>query len=166
MKKTITLLLALMGLSLAAWAQPANDNCASATSVAPTSCTAGTTTGANDSWIGTVGCQGGGSHPDAWYTFVADDNQLNINLTSSGMGNPVEFVLAESPCGDCSCSFIIVGSACGTAPLVDSIVGLTPGQTYYFTVSTGGATGGFNVCIDNIPAVQEVGATEVAGAQL
>jgi hypothetical protein len=150
-----TLLASLLGL--AALAQPANDNCSTATPVAPTSCTAGTTTGANDSWVGTVGCQGGGSHPDAWYSFTATNNQLNIDLTSSGLGNPVEFVLAESPCGDCSCSFIIAGSVCGTAPLSDSIVGLTVGETYYFTVSSGGASGAYNVCIDNVPAVPRPG---------
>lgn len=153
MKKILLFSVGGLLCAVSAMAQPANDACSGATTVASTSCTAGTIVAAGDNWVGSVGCQSGGSHPDVWYRFTATNNQLNINVTSSGIGNPIEFVLAESPCGDCSCSFVIAGSACGSAPLVDSIVGLNVGSTYYYTVSSPGTAGGFNACISNIPAV-------------
>jgi hypothetical protein len=157
MKKTFILWIGGLFHALSALAQPANDACSGATTVASTSCTAGTIVAAADNWVGSVGCQSGGSHPDVWYRFVATNNQLNINVTSSGIGNPIEFILAESPCGSCACSFVIAGSACGSSPLVDSIVGLNTGSTYYYTISSPGTAGGFNACIANIPAVNVPG---------
>lgn len=154
-----SLLLGVSSLCLGGslFAQPANNTCATAQAVAPTSCTAGTTVGADDSWLGSVGCQPGGNNADVWYSFVATENQLNINITSSGIGGNIHFVLAESPCGNCGCSFIIGGSACGPAPLVDSIIGLNIGATYYYTISSDGAAGGFTSCISNIAAVNRPG---------
>jgi hypothetical protein len=149
--------LLMLGLCGSLWAQPANNSCGTATNVASTSCTAGTTVNADDSWVGSVGCQSGGNHNDVWYRFVATQNQLNINITTAGLGNNVEFILAESPCGSCACSFVVAGSACGPAPLVDSIVGLNIGSTYYYTVSSSGADGGFTACITNLAAVNRPG---------
>ena len=158
MKTTILsgVFLITLGFSVAL-AQPANDNCATAQTVLSTSCVNGTTVGANDSWVGSVGCQPGGNNNDVWYSFVATDNQLNINVTSGGIGGNVHFVLAESPCGSCACSFVIVGSSCGAAPLVDSIVGLSVGATYYYTISSDGAAGAFTSCITNLAAVNRPG---------
>lgn len=134
-------------------AQPPNDACSSAQVVTPNgTCIPGTTTGASDLWVGSVGCQTGGNHNEVWYTFTATQNQLNFTVNSTGIGNNVEFILANSPCGTCACSFVIEGSVCGPAPLTDSISGLTIGATYYFTISSSGSDGGFTVCPNNIAA--------------
>lgn len=153
MKRIGTIGLLCMLSAMAAIAQPANNSCSTAQTVAATSCVSGTTTGADDSWVGSVGCQSGGNHNDVWYRFVATQNQLNINVTGSGIGNNIEFILAESPCGTCACSFTIAGDACGPSPLIDSIVGLNVGSTYYYTISSSGSDGGFTSCITSVPAV-------------
>lgn len=146
-------LLLIGGYSIG-FAQPANDACSGAQAVIPNGgCTNGTTTNSNDTWIGSVGCQGGGGSNEVWYTFTATANQLNFTINSTGIGNDVEFILAESPCGNCGCAFTIAGSICGPAPLTDSITGLNVGAVYYVTVSSSGTDGDFSVCMDNITAV-------------
>lgn len=70
MKKLFLFIFLLCGATVLI-AQP-NDNCSGAQVVTPNgTCYNGTTVGANDSWVGTVGCQSGNNHPDVWYTFVA-----------------------------------------------------------------------------------------------
>jgi hypothetical protein len=44
------------------------------------------TVGANDSWQNSVGCQGGGNHPDVWYTFTATGSQANLPLLPQAPG--------------------------------------------------------------------------------
>src|SRR5215831_16943477 len=76
---------------------PTNDNCGTAQSVTPNgTCYSGTTVGADDSWVGTVGCQSGNNHPDVWYTFVATGSSLAINITAGTLGGNIEFVLVSS----------------------------------------------------------------------
>lgn len=155
--KTMLRFLLSLGLWLTAShvaAQPANDNCTAAQVYTPNGgCLNGTTTGANDSWIGSVGCQTGGSHNDVWYQFTATDNQLNFTVTGTGMGNNIEVIVAYSPCGDCNCSFQIHGNACGPSPLTDSVVGLNVGGVYYVTISSSGAAGNFQFCSNLVQAV-------------
>jgi len=46
------------------YAQPANDFCSGAQAVTPDgTCVGGTTVLANDTWVGTVGCQSGNNQP-------------------------------------------------------------------------------------------------------
>jgi hypothetical protein len=60
-----------------------NDDCSSAQTITPDgTCYTGTTVGANDSWVGTVGCQSGNNHPDVWYTFIATGSSLSVNVTA------------------------------------------------------------------------------------
>ncbi len=130
------------------YAQPGNDNCASAQSITPNgTCVSGTTVGANDSWNSTVGCQTGApnSHEDVWYSFVATGSNFTSTVTTSGAWTDnVEFVLVSGSCA----GFTLVTSSCGVSPLTVTATGLTVGTTYYFTVSNTGAgvNGPFQVC--------------------
>lgn len=79
-------------------AQPANDQCSGALPINPNNgCVNGTTVGADDSWVGAVGCQGGGTNVDVWYTFTAINGQLDYDVTTSGAWvGDVEFILVEA----------------------------------------------------------------------
>lgn len=126
---------------------PANDVCSGATAVNPNgTCYAGTTTGAGDHWIGSVGCQSG-NHVEVWYSFVATGTSLALNVTNGTQGGDVEFILVSAT-GSCS-GLSLTGSACGAAPLSSTISGLIVGTQYYYTISSTGASGTFTTCVTN-----------------
>jgi PKD repeat protein len=135
-------------------AQPANDACGGATSINPNNgCLAGTTVASNDSWIGSLGCQGGGQNPDVWYTFTATNTQLDYNVTTAApwAGN-VEFILVEAT-GPCT-GLTVREANCGPSVLSGSVTGIQVGVTYYITISTPstGTPGPFTLCINNVAA--------------
>ena len=130
------------------FAQPVNDNCSGATTVLPNgTCYSGTTVAAADNWQGSVGCQGGGNHPDVWYTFTSTGTQAQFAITTSApwSGN-VELILIE---GTCASGFTIVGSQCGPSTLNATFTGLTSGTVYYYTISNtnNGTPGPFQTCL-------------------
>jgi hypothetical protein len=146
--KTLYTLLPLLLLASVVFSQPGNDNCTTATTITPNgTCFSGSTVGANDSWQGSVGCQGGGNHPDVWYTFVSTGAVAQFNVTASGSwsGN-VEVILVQ---GTCAGGFGLVGSQCGTSPLIATFTGLQNGVTYYYTISNTntGNPGTFQSCV-------------------
>ena len=148
MKKTIlSFIISLVALSV--YAQPANDVCSGAQAVTPDgSCVGGTTVGAGDHWIGTVGCQSG-NNIEVWYSFVATNTQLDITVTNGTMTGNVEFILVEST-GPCS-GLSLQGSLCGASPLTGSITSLTIGATYYYTISSSTSSQGtFTTCVNNV----------------
>lgn len=135
-------------------AQPANDNCAGASSVTPDgTCQTGSTTNANDDWSGEVGCAtagGGNRHLDVWYSFVATDQQFDITVTDISVGANLEVVLAQPSTQPCTGPWLIMASFCGASPVTGSYTGLVVGNTYYYTISApGNATGDFQHCVDN-----------------
>lgn len=143
---TIIIFLILSGNLMVA--QPSNDNCSGATVVTPNgTCYGGTTTGANDSWTGTVGCQSGNNHADVWYTFTGTGTQLALDITNGTQGGNIEFTLV-SALAACS-GLVLEGSACGASPLTTTLTGLTAGTTYYYTISSTGANGTFTTCVNN-----------------
>ncbi len=151
MKTKLAFFIALL-CSMTSLAQPANDICSAALPINPNNgCVNGTTVGADDSWIGSVGCQGGGNNLDVWYSFTAINGQLNYDVTTTGpwVGD-VEFILvsATSACTGLS----VAGSDCGPSILTGTINGLQIGTLYYITISTpnGGTPGTFDLCIDNV----------------
>ena len=103
-------------------AQPSNNNCGSAITVIPDgTCYNGTTVGASDNWVGTVGCQSGNNHPDVWYSFIATGSTLDVNVIAGTLTGNIEFVLVGST-GPCS-GLTNAGSLCGASPLTGTING-------------------------------------------
>lgn len=151
MFKKITLVLTFGLTSILSYAQPANDACAGALPINPSNgCVNGTTVLAADNWVGAVGCQGGGTHPDVWYTFTATSASLDYTvLTSGAWTGDIEFVLAEAT-GPCT-GLGIAGSDCGPSVLTGTVNGLQPGTLYYITISNEntGTEGDFQLCINN-----------------
>jgi gliding motility-associated-like protein len=153
MKKIFTLFILLLSPILLL-AQPANNNCTGAQIVLDNgSCVNGTTVGANDSWTGLVGCQGGNQnadHEDVWYQFTATNSSFSSTITAgAGWGGDLEFTLwSPDPVLGCAGLFTLVSSSCGASPLTATATGLVPGNTYYMVVSTtaNGTTGAFSIC--------------------
>ena len=140
-------------VSLGAFAQPSNDGCAGAFTVVPNGTCYGpglpqtTTASSGDEWIGTVGCQSG-NNDEVWFTFVATGTDLNISITNGTMGGNIEFILVEAT-GPCA-GLTLEGSLCGASPLTGLVSNsLTPGATYYYTISSTGADGTFTTCVTN-----------------
>jgi gliding motility-associated-like protein len=149
--KTFGILFCLLLFTTVIFSQPGNDNCNGAVVINPNgSCNAGTTAGANDSWQGSVGCQGGGNHPDVWYSFTSTGSQAQFAITSSApwTGN-IELILAQ---GTCAGGFNIIGSQCGPSVLNATFNGLQVGAVYFFTISNvnNGTQGPFQVCLNSV----------------
>jgi gliding motility-associated-like protein len=125
-------------------AQPANNTCAGAVSITPNgSCIAGTTSGATDSWAGSIGCAG--NNGEVWYTFIATGSQLTATVTSGTMGGNPEFILIEAT-GVCT-GFSLAGSFCAAS--TGTINGLQVGTRYYINISNTGTGGTFTLCANN-----------------
>jgi hypothetical protein len=143
----------LMFSATAVLAQPANDNCTSATSLgtlpAPAACTGttGTKKGRVDSIVGTnVNATPSNPYPyisacppssltnpplDVWYSFVASSYQTLLTITNSTITNPV-ITVWEGSCAALGGIGCVTGAG-GAATL--TVLALTPGQTYYVQVS-------------------------------
>ena len=150
MRNYITGLFILIGLM--SFAQPPNDVCSGAFSIAPDGTCYGpalpqtTTVASGDHWTGTVGCAGNTN--EVWFTFVATGTDLNINITSGTLGGNIEFVLVAAT-GPCS-GLTLEGSLCGASPLTGLVSStLVVGTTYYYTISGSGADGTFTTCVTN-----------------
>jgi gliding motility-associated-like protein len=172
MKKLIFIFIAFISLlSKQAFAQPANDNCATAQnigslppapacvgtalSVGATVNIAGTLVGATPAspYVYQPGCSGAGGPAmgvpanDVWYTFTATGYQVIINITST-FANP-NIAMYSGTCGALGGG--VGGCAVGTGGTVSLTVDqMVPGTTYYLQVSGNtGQTGTFNMGIHN-----------------
>jgi hypothetical protein len=124
---------------------PANDACGGAiTSAQNGSCQGGTTAGATDNWVGTVGCQTG-NNAEVWYSFVATGTQAQFTVTAGTMGGNIEITMALSTLPPCN-GLSIAGQDCGASPNTATFA-TTPGSTYYYTISSTGAQGTFTTCV-------------------
>lgn len=166
--KNIFLILFVLLFSSKAFAQPANDNCATAQAIGnlptPGACTGGLQDGAVTTVVGsnvgatpsvdasgmyTTGslCEGGTTNPagpalDVWYSFVPTGNILNINITGFA---GVNFSLWTGSCGNLQSA----GCSVDGAIRVEQI---NPGQTYWIQISGNSGTAtdaSFNINIDN-----------------
>jgi hypothetical protein len=158
MKKLIFIF--AMFLTLASYAQPANDFCTGVQSTIPDgTCYNGTLVAANDNWTGEVGCATGGganNHIDVWYSFVATGTQFDITVTDISIGANLEVVLTSAAALPCTGPFTVYSTFCGASPLTGTYGGLTIGNTYYYTISSEGGNGNgatnpgtFTTCVDN-----------------
>ena len=167
MKKLIFAFIVLVSLiSKQAFAQPANDNCATAQAIGtlptPAACSGtapqlgatvnvpGTLVGATPAspYIYQPGCAGGAmSVPanDVWYTFTASSYQavITVNATFS----TVNIAMYSGTCA--ALGGAIGGCAVGTASTATlTVEQMVPGTTYYLQISGGtGQTGTFNIII-------------------
>jgi len=169
MKKNLLILMLFVSFfTKEAFAQPANDNCATAQPIgtlptpAPCAGTApslgaalnipGTIVGATPAspYVYQPGCTGGAmSVPanDVWYTFTASSYQASITVNATF--STVNIAMYSGTCaalgggvGGCA-----VGTA-GSATL--TVEQMVPGTTYYLQISGGtGQTGTFNINIKN-----------------
>ncbi len=129
--------------------QPANDDCANATSLSVNaSCvtTAGTLAGATNS--GVTPCAGT-SDDDVWYSFVANDTIISVTVNGHGQNNPV--VQLFDACGGTSLKCVNTLTGNTETGLFRT---LTIGNTYYFRVYSLAATlidtSDFTVCLVNV----------------
>jgi hypothetical protein len=149
-----TAIFVLLGLLLSfnSFAQPGNDECSSAITLASsTSCvnTAGTNVNAtyNPSIFPgvTIGC-GASNKSDVWYTFVAQAPTQTITVSSAP--SQVRLQLFSGACGSFTSLF------CGNTSIVAT--GLTIGNTYYIRVYTQNSnTGAFNICVTHAPPAND-----------
>jgi large repetitive protein len=149
-------------------AQPANDNCASATNLGslptPGACSGGLQNGTATSSSGTItgatpaspyvyqtGCSGGSSTAtfanDVWYRFTATGTTVNISISGT-ISNP-NIAFYEGTCGNLGGRGCNIGTAGGNGSL--TITQIQIGQVYYIQVSgnSSGAGGNFTLNVDN-----------------
>lgn len=128
------------------FAQPANDDCNSATPV-PTdgTCIDGNNTLATPD-VGNGSCvTNGGTAPNVWFSFVADGTDYDID--AFGLGGSAEITLIQFMGAQCDFSSAVeidcgIGNINGT--------GLTAGQQYFVSItSSNGSEGNFSICVDN-----------------
>ncbi|MGC4037672.1 MAG: PQQ-dependent sugar dehydrogenase [Chitinophagaceae bacterium] len=156
-------LLAVIAILLCklSFAQPANDNCASATTLQISSTcsnTAGTLVGATTTASLPV-CSSNTPTREVWYSFTATSTTPTITVSSIGTnlrgtgGSQGQGAVIEVLSGTCGGTFTSVGCNTGTGTSVTySASGLNPGQLYYIVVYaknnvslTTNAT--FNICL-------------------
>lgn len=166
MRKLLLFAVFLYGLSLQAFAQPANDNCSTAQSLGtlptPSACPTGNGSAVNVSGTNVgatspnpysymIGCQPSGTQAapalDVWYSFVASGTMVNI-IMSGTLATP-NVALWTGTCTNLTGFGCAVGS--NTGSLTTTFQPLTPGQTYYIQVSgnTSTSTGNFTLSVDN-----------------
>ena len=148
--KSLTLALAL-GFCVwgsAAYAQPANDNCANAILLTPnTSCigTSGSTLLATPSSVAASDCAGTTLDDDVWYRFVATASSHVVSL--SNINQDMVLSVYSGTCG------ALAEVDCADDPEELTLSGLTVGNTYYCRVWTffPGEIGAFDICVADPP---------------
>lgn len=151
-------------VSINAFAQQLNDNCANAVLI-PTSGTCfntfSTVVGATNSGVAVAPCTGT-PDDDVWFKFVAAKANPTITLSSLGTGATsitnagARVQLFSGTCGS------FTSLACGTTSI--TAAGLTIGNTYYVRVYTNAAgapasNGQFNICVTDPGAPDIVDST-------
>jgi hypothetical protein len=135
---------------------PANDNCASATSLTSnTSCsnTAGTLIGGTSSGVAVPSC-GGTADDDVWYSFTAVQSITTVSLSSIETNLANSGTVVELFSGTCG-SLTSFGCNFSTTSTLNLSSSLTIGATYYIRVYSMGNTaltytGGYNICITHV----------------
>lgn len=129
------------------YGQPSNDNCFGATSLTPSSTcvpVSGTVANASQSIPGCTGT----ADDDVWYSFVANQSSLGIQVTGGTGFNPVIQVFS----GGCSSSSSLIcsnnsTSTTETATISTLIVGITYWVRVYSFGATYPANPTFTICI-------------------
>ncbi len=146
--KNLLLTSLFSGCLLSAFAQPANDNCASATTLSVNgSCVNGTTL--NATVQSGEPCQNGGGTTDqtVWYRFTASQASMVLDFIKTNVTNgPTQLSVygPNPPCVPTTANAIVNCQILNGDPGVyQSLTGLTIGATYYVQID-GNAQGGPN----------------------
>ncbi len=147
MKKKVFTIVSSLLLSLAAMAQPANNNCAGAIVLMPgAACipTTGTTAGASQSQ---PACAGSASD-DVWYTFTANSNSLSVVVAGSSAFNAVVQLFSGS-CGGTSmaCSNTTGNGGIETITSTALVVGTQYWIRVHHFTSSASTNPTFTICV-------------------
>jgi|GEM_PF-1153061 len=130
---------------------PANNECAGAIQLTPSSTcveVSGTTANATQSLVGCTG----NANDDVWYKFTATQATTTLKVQGSSGFDPVVEIFEGAACGSLvSTPVCINGSGAGSAEH-GNITGLTVGQTYHIRVYDYGVaptTNTFTICVYN-----------------
>jgi hypothetical protein len=136
-----------------AGAAPANDNCATATTLAVTAtCTpsTGTTVNATPSTVGATSCGGSSNGDDVWYRIVVPAGMTQLNVATSAVtGSLLVDTVLELYRGTCG---LLTSAGCnddnGTTNFSTVVAAVTPGETIYARVLPYQANvdGAFQIC--------------------
>lgn len=145
------------------WAQPSNDNCFGATSLTPNATCVpinGTVANATQSL---PGCSGT-ADDDVWYSFVANQTSLGVQVTGAAGFNPVIQIFS----GGCSSSSSLIcsNSSTGvteTASLTTFIVGITYWVRVYHFGATYPTNPTFTICVSPQAVMPNCGVSPPAG---
>ena len=129
------------------FAQPANDDCNSDTTIPVDGCVDGFLDALTTPDVGNGDCVAGGpGSPNVWFSFTAQGSDYEINIV--GLAGTGEITLIQ-----------YVGAPCdfGTAQQIDCGQGMITGdnqlmagaQYYVAVTSSNGTNGPFNICVDN-----------------
>jgi hypothetical protein len=149
--RTIVFFISVLLFSSGAFAQPANDNCAtSVLLVSNSACvnTAGTVQNATSSGVAVAPCTGV-ADDDVWYRFVTTSTDHTITLSSLGSNLNTSGARFQLFSGTCA-SLTSIACGIGTTPL--ALTTLARNTTYYIRVYSAGNTiltsnAGFNICV-------------------
>jgi gliding motility-associated-like protein len=155
----IMLFLVFMGLTKV-YAQPANDICANAIVLTPTTGTCNSSTYTNFGATTTAGdpvpaCWSPATiSNNVWFKFVASSTSVEISTNFSGMTLAnTQIAVYSGACG--ALTQIACQEDISPTLLTNDIIinGLTLGNTYYIMIDgNGNSTGTFGICVQNIPA--------------
>lgn len=144
-------------------AQPANDNCFGAIALTPSgSCTpiSGTVANATQSLPGCAGT----ADDDVWYSFVATQPNLGVQVTGAAGFNPVIQVFSG---GCASGTSLICSNASAAVTEMASLTTLIVGVTYWIRVYHFGATyptnPTFSICVSPQAVMPNCGVSPAAG---
>ena len=149
--RTIVFLISVIFFSSGAFAQPANDNCAtSVLLISNSACanTAGTVQNATNSGVAVAPCTGV-ADDDVWYRFVTTSTDHTITLSSLGSNLNTSGARFQLFSGTCA-ALTSIACGIGTTPL--TVTTLSRNTTYYIRVYSAGNTiltsnAGFNICV-------------------
>lgn len=159
----ILLVCSFFGTVNVAFAQPSNDNCFGAISLTPNSTCVpvnGTVASATQSLPGCAGT----ADDDVWYSFVANQTSLGVQVTGATGFNPVIQIFS----GGCvsSSSLICANSSTSTTEIA-SLTTFIPGVTYWVRVYSFGATvptnPTFAICVSPQAVMPSCAASTPAG---
>jgi hypothetical protein len=172
--------------SVAAFAQPANDDCGGIIDLGiapacPTTIFSNINATATDIGFGNnpTCFNGGGTQRDVWFSFVASDTIFDYTITVTGLtdgGSPAivnpQLAIYRGSCEtDGLAELLCISADPGENVVILNAMGLTPGVTYFLRINDYSASGSpnagsFQLCVDEmdpISLIDQGGSTACSG---